>query len=79
MYSSLPFALAIGAVELPYLLLQAVVYSVITYRCVQLMPLAIDSCKCTLHVHMVLQAFVHKATMHSFLNPSTCGSCIPSS
>jgi ABC-type multidrug transport system permease subunit len=31
MYSSLPFALAIGAVEIPYILLQTVIYSVITY------------------------------------------------
>ena len=31
MYSSLPYALAQGDVEIPYLILQSVIYSVITY------------------------------------------------
>ena len=31
MYGSLPYALAQGDVEIPYLILQSVLYSVITY------------------------------------------------
>lgn len=39
MYGSLPYALAQGDVEIPYLILQTLVYSVITYWMIRLLAL----------------------------------------
>lgn len=45
MYSSIPYALAQGDVELPYLLAQGFVYSIVTYFMIRCAPKPASSCR----------------------------------